>query len=58
MHGQTTLVDPCRRSMSKCSKREQDDACEADQKMATVKYVVGEGTGGELDGGNLNVLGM
>lgn len=47
VHGQTTLVDPCRRNLitrvsgRKTSVTSVEDSCEADQKLTTVKYVVG-----------------
>ncbi|CAH2004679.1 unnamed protein product [Acanthoscelides obtectus] len=52
VHGQTTLIDPCRRSLSK--GRTKEEICETDPKLASVKYVVG---GGADDLGTLNVLG-
>ncbi|XP_017770104.1 PREDICTED: uncharacterized protein LOC108557904 isoform X2 [Nicrophorus vespilloides] len=41
MHGHTTLIDPCRRARSSARKIHYEDSCEADQKLNTVKYVVG-----------------
>lgn len=46
IHGQTTLIDPCRRNLlNRSSYRKNnlssEDTCEADQKLTTVKYVVG-----------------
>lgn len=48
VHGQTTLTDPCRRNLiNRMSGRKTnpntEDTCEADQKLNTVKYVVGAG---------------
>lgn len=43
VHGQTTLVDPCRKNnLNRAGGRKTlEEMCEADQKMASVKYVVG-----------------
>lgn len=57
VHGQTTLVDPCRRNvLNRASGRKNlEEQCEADQKLTSVKYVVG-GTP-DLDSGALNLIG-
>ncbi|XP_076259557.1 uncharacterized protein LOC143195919 isoform X2 [Rhynchophorus ferrugineus] len=53
MHGQTSLVDPCKRNVLN-KKKIMDDFCEADQKFSSVKFVVGS----ELsEQGSLNILG-
>lgn len=49
IHGQTTLIDPCRRTvLNRSSYRKNnpnmEDTCEADQKLTMVKYVVGGGS--------------
>lgn len=46
VHGQTTLIDPCRKNLlNRNSGRKMnanmEDTCEADQKFTSVKYVVG-----------------
>lgn len=53
VHGQITLIDPCRRSLlSRASSGRKtinsEDVCEADQKLTSVKYVVGGGGNNEL----------
>ncbi|XP_030756991.1 uncharacterized protein LOC115882873 isoform X2 [Sitophilus oryzae] len=53
MHGQTSLVDPCRRNLPS-RKKTVEDFCETDQKFSSVKFVVGS----ELsEQGSLNILG-
>uniref|UniRef100_A0A1Y1LAL0 Sterile alpha motif domain-containing protein 5 n=1 Tax=Photinus pyralis TaxID=7054 RepID=A0A1Y1LAL0_PHOPY len=57
IHGQTTLIDPCRRNLlNRGSYRKNtniEDSCEADQKLTTVKYVVGANNELSLgEGGN------
>ncbi|KAJ8917209.1 hypothetical protein NQ315_012701, partial [Exocentrus adspersus] len=57
VHGQTTLVDPCRRNVlnrSSSGRKNLEEQCEADQKLTSVKYVVGSA---ELDGGAQNLIG-
>lgn len=54
MHGQTTLTDPCRRTLlTRTSGRRAtsgggsgEDSCEADQRSHSVRYVVGGGGDG------------
>lgn len=48
VHGQTSLIDPCKRNvLSRSSGRKNnvniEDSCEADQKLTSVKFVVGGG---------------
>ncbi|KAJ8954626.1 hypothetical protein NQ314_007064 [Rhamnusium bicolor] len=59
VHGQTTLVDPCRRVLSRASGRKNlEEMCEADQKLNSVKYVVGGASDlGLSETGSLNILG-
>lgn len=60
VHGQTTLIDPCRKNLlNRGSIRRQEDACETDQKFHTVKYVVGGGSdlGMNEGGGSVVLLG-
>lgn len=49
VHGQTTLIDPCRKNiLNRSSGRKMnaniEDSCEADQKFGSVKYVAGGGS--------------
>ncbi|KAJ3627359.1 hypothetical protein MTP99_014742 [Tenebrio molitor] len=46
VHGQTTLIDPCRRNLLNraSGRKNNEDVCEADQKLTSVKYVVGGGS--------------
>lgn len=60
VHGQTTLIDPCRRNMlNRASGRKyNEELCEADQKLTSVKYVVGGGSElGLNENSSINVLG-
>lgn len=62
IHGQTTLIDPCRRNLlNRSSYRKNnlnmEETCEADQKLTTVKYVVGGNNELSLgEGGNTGNL--
>ncbi|XP_018575486.1 uncharacterized protein LOC108914213 [Anoplophora glabripennis] len=60
VRGQTTLVDPCRRNnvlnRGASGRKNLEEQCEADQKLTSVKYVVGGG-GADLDGGTPNSIG-
>ncbi|XP_074034041.1 uncharacterized protein isoform X2 [Leptinotarsa decemlineata] len=59
VHGQTTLVDPCRKNnLNRASGRKNfEETCEGDQKLTSEKYVVGGASDLGLETGNVNVLG-
>lgn len=58
VHGQTTLVDPCRKNVrGRKPNSNADDSCETDQKFTTVKYVVGGSTDLNESGGSVTLLG-
>lgn len=62
VHGQTTLIDPCRRNLLNRSGRKTnanlEDTCETDQKFTSVKYVVGGGADiGINEAGATSVIG-
>lgn len=59
VHGQTSLVDPCRKNNINWAsgRKNLEDFCEADQKLTSVKYVVGGANDINMESGNLNILG-
>lgn len=59
VHGQTSLVDPCRKNNINWAsgRKHLEEICEADQKLTSVKYVVGGANDLNMESGNLNILG-
>lgn len=59
VHGQISLVDPCRKNNINWAsgRKNLEEICEADQKLTSVKYVVGGANDLNMESGNLNILG-